>query len=167
VIMESYQVFLLSNFNTVVRTHLCSQVVQNQVMALYGGKAAFQEYVKAHQDKFYSALKDNFQTCCQPEFLLNRGSVRLTLRFNSFSVILTNVPKPITSSQLLCRTSQVARLLSSKTYLRRAHIGIYVGTQEILSSKSNTSSSINRSTHPAVGRRVKSTPTSSFKSVYK
>jgi hypothetical protein len=69
--------------------------------------------------------------------------------------------------QLLCRMSQVARLLFSKIYLCRAHIGIYVGTQEILSSKSNTSSSINRSAHPADGRRVKSTPTSSFKSVYK
>jgi hypothetical protein len=69
--------------------------------------------------------------------------------------------------QLLCRTSHVARLLSSKNYSRRDHIGIYVGIQEILSSKSNTSSSINRSGHPAAGRRVKSTPTSSFKSVYK
>jgi hypothetical protein len=44
--------------------------------------------------------------------------------------------------QLLCRTSQVARLLSSKNYWRRAHIGIYAGIQEILSSKSNTSSPI-------------------------
>ena len=69
--------------------------------------------------------------------------------------------------QLLCRTSQVARLLSSKKYSRRNHIGIYVGIQEILSSKSNTSSSINRSEHPAAGRRVKSTPTLSFKSGYK
>ena len=69
--------------------------------------------------------------------------------------------------QLLCRTSHVARLLSSKNYSRRDHIGIYVGIQEILSSKSNTSSSINRSEHPAAGRRVQSTPTSSFKSGYK
>ncbi len=69
--------------------------------------------------------------------------------------------------QLLCRTSQVARLLSSKNNSRRAHIGIYVGTQEILSSKSNTSSSINRSAHPTARRRVKSMPASSFKSVYK
>ena len=36
-IMEAYQVFLLVVFNTVARTHLCSQAVQNQVMALYGG----------------------------------------------------------------------------------------------------------------------------------
>ena len=34
VIMESYQVFLLFVFNTVARTHLCYQAVQNQVMAL-------------------------------------------------------------------------------------------------------------------------------------
>ncbi len=70
-IMESYQVFLLFLFNTVARTHLCSQAVQNQVMALYGGKTASKKYVKAHPDKFISALKDNFQTCCHPEFLLN------------------------------------------------------------------------------------------------
>jgi len=70
-IMESYQVFLLLVFNTVARTHLCSQAVQNQVMALYGGKAEFQEYVKAYPDKFFSALNNNFQTCCHPEFLLN------------------------------------------------------------------------------------------------
>ena len=38
------------------------------------------------------------------------------------------------SGQLLCRTSQVAWLLSIKNYSRKAHIGIYVGTQEILSS---------------------------------
>jgi len=71
VIMESYQVFLLFVFNTVARTHLCSQAVQNQVMALYGGKSAFREYVKAQPDKFFSALNDSFQTCCHPEFLLN------------------------------------------------------------------------------------------------
>ena len=70
-IMESYQGFLLLVFRTVARTHLCSQAVQNQVMALYGGKTAFREYVKAHPDKFFSALKDSFQTCCHPEFLLN------------------------------------------------------------------------------------------------
>jgi hypothetical protein len=69
--------------------------------------------------------------------------------------------------QLLCRTSQVERLLSRKIHLHRANIGIYVGIQEILSSKSNTSSSINRSEYPATGRIVKSTLTSSFKSVYK
>ena len=68
-IMESYQGFLLYVFNTVARTHLCSQAVQNQVTALYGGKTAFREYVKAHPDKFFSALKDSFQTCCHPEFL--------------------------------------------------------------------------------------------------
>jgi len=68
--------------------------------------------------------------------------------------------------QLLCRTSQVARLLSSKNYLRRAHIVIYVGIQDILSSKSNTSSSINQSDHPAAKRTVKSTPSLSSKSVY-
>ena len=73
----------------------------------------------------------------------------------------------ILAALLPCRTSQVARLLSSKNYSRRDHIGIYVGIQEILSSKSNTSSSINRSEHPAAGRREKSTPTSSFKSGYK
>jgi hypothetical protein len=72
VIMKSYQGFLLLVFVTVARTHLCSQAVQNQVMALYGGKTAFQEYVKAHPDKFFSALKDSFQTCCHPEFLLNK-----------------------------------------------------------------------------------------------
>jgi hypothetical protein len=70
-IMESYQGFLLYVFNTVARTHLCSQAVQNQVMALCGGKSAFREYVKAHPDKFFSALKDSFQTCCHPVFLLN------------------------------------------------------------------------------------------------
>ena len=70
-IMASYQNFLLFVFATVAKTHLCSQAVQNQVMALYGGKTAFQEYVKAHPDKFFSALKDSFQTCCHPEFLLN------------------------------------------------------------------------------------------------
>ena len=70
-------------------------------------------------------------------------------------------------SQLLCRTSQVARLLFSKNYSRRAHTGIYVGIQEILSSKSNTSSSINQSESLAAERRIKSTPTSSFESVYK
>ena len=69
--MESYQVFFLSVFNTVARTHLCSQAVQNQVMALYGGKAELQEYIKAYPDKFFSALNNNFQTCCHPEFLLN------------------------------------------------------------------------------------------------
>jgi hypothetical protein len=71
VIMESYQVFLLFVFATVAKTHLCSQAVQNQVMALYGGKTAFQEYVKAYPDIFFSALEDSFQTCCHPEFLLN------------------------------------------------------------------------------------------------
>jgi len=70
-IMESYQGFLLFVFNTVARTHLCSQAVQNQVMALCGGKTAFRKYVKAQPDKFFSALKDSFQTCCHPEFLLN------------------------------------------------------------------------------------------------
>jgi hypothetical protein len=40
-IMESYQVFILLVFNTVARTHLCSQAVQNQVMALFGGKASY------------------------------------------------------------------------------------------------------------------------------
>jgi hypothetical protein len=70
-IMESYQGFLLYVFNTVARTHLCSQAVQNQVIALYMGKSAFRKYVKAHRDKFFSALKDSFQTCCHPEFLLN------------------------------------------------------------------------------------------------
>jgi hypothetical protein len=70
--MEYYQVFLLFVFNTVARTHLCSQAVQNQVTALYGGKTAFREYVKAHPDKFFSALEDSFQTCCHPEFLLNK-----------------------------------------------------------------------------------------------
>jgi len=70
VIMASYQIFLLFVFVTVARTHLCSQAVQNQVMALYGGKTAFQEYVKAHPDKFFSALNYSFQTCCHPEFLL-------------------------------------------------------------------------------------------------
>jgi hypothetical protein len=39
---------------------------------LYGGKTAFREYVKAHPDKFFSALEDSFQTCCHPEFLLNK-----------------------------------------------------------------------------------------------
>ena len=70
-IMESYQGFLMFVFNTVARTHLCSQAVQNQVTALYGGKTAFREYVKAHPDKFFSTLEDSFQTCCHPEFLLN------------------------------------------------------------------------------------------------
>jgi hypothetical protein len=42
-IMESYQGFLMFVFNTVARTHLCSQAVQNQVMALYGGKSAFRK----------------------------------------------------------------------------------------------------------------------------
>jgi hypothetical protein len=70
--MESYQVFLLFVFNTVARTHLCSQAVQNQVTALYGGKTAFREYAKVHPDKFFSALEDSFQTCCHPEFLLNK-----------------------------------------------------------------------------------------------
>ena len=70
-IMESYQVFLLFVFDTVARTHLCSQAVQNQVTAVYGGKTAFREYVKAHPDKFFSALEDSSQTCCHPEFLLN------------------------------------------------------------------------------------------------
>jgi hypothetical protein len=59
-IMESCQDFLLSVFNTVARTHLCSQAVKNLVMDLYGGEAAFQEYVKAHLDKFFSALNNNF-----------------------------------------------------------------------------------------------------------
>jgi hypothetical protein len=36
-----------------------------------------------------------------------------------------------------------------------------------LSSKPNTSSSINQSEYPAAGRRVQSTPTSNFKSAYK
>jgi hypothetical protein len=38
---------------------------------LYEGKTAFREYVKAHSDKLFSALKDSFQMCCHPEFLLN------------------------------------------------------------------------------------------------
>ena len=70
--MESYQVFLLAVFNNVARTHLCLQAVQKQFMALYRGEAAFQEYVKAHPDKYFSALNVNFQTCCHPEFLLNK-----------------------------------------------------------------------------------------------
>jgi hypothetical protein len=41
-------------------------------MHLYRGEAAFQEYVKAHPDKFLSALNNIFQTCCHPEFLLNK-----------------------------------------------------------------------------------------------
>ena len=40
-IMEAYQDFILVVFDLVPRTHLCSQAVQNQVMALYGGEAAF------------------------------------------------------------------------------------------------------------------------------
>jgi len=67
--------------------------------------------------------------------------------------------------QLLCRTSQVALLLTSKNHSCRANIRIYAGIQEILSSTSNLSSSINRSNRPAAGLRVKSTPTSSSKSV--
>jgi hypothetical protein len=51
--------------------------------------------------------------------------------------------------------------------LRRAHIGIYVGIQEILSSNSNTSSPIDQSEYPANQQRVQSMPTSSFKSGYK
>jgi hypothetical protein len=34
--MEAYHVFLLVVFDSVARTHLCSQAVQNQVVALYG-----------------------------------------------------------------------------------------------------------------------------------
>ena len=71
-IMEAYRFFLLVVFDAVARTHLCSQAVQNQVMALYGGEAAFREFIKAHPDKFFSALSDKFQTCCHPEFLLNK-----------------------------------------------------------------------------------------------
>jgi hypothetical protein len=40
-IMEAYQVFLLLVFDAVARTHLCSQAVQNQVMALYKGGSSF------------------------------------------------------------------------------------------------------------------------------
>ena len=81
--------------------------------------------------------------------------------------LLTPLPLQMSSSQLLCRTSQVEGILSRAIYLRRANIGVYVGIQEILGSKSNTSSSINRSDSPAARRRVKSTPASSFKLVYK
>jgi hypothetical protein len=91
------------------------------------------------------------------------------LQIPSFVSPITTTPSQHKSAikQLLCRTSQVARLLSSKNYSRRDHIGIYAGIQEILSSKSHTSTSINRSEHPAAGRREKSTPTSIFKPGYK
>jgi len=93
--------------------------------------------------------------------LYMQGYVQRALKLFQHTCTKTQNP------QLLCRTSQVARLLSSKNYSRRNHIGIDVGIQEILSSKSNTSSSINQSEHIAAGRRVKPTPTSSFKSGYK
>ncbi len=102
------------------------------------------------------------QNCsCQLSYLLLTATVRLPRLEDTHGQHISVLD---ILSQLLCRTSQVAWLLSSKNYSRRDHIGIYVGIQEILSSKSNTSSSINRSEHPAAGRRVKSTPTSSFKS---
>ena len=71
-IMEAYRVFLITVFDDITRIHLCSQAIQNQVMALYGGKALFHAYIKAHPNKFFSALNDNFQTCCHPEVLLNK-----------------------------------------------------------------------------------------------
>jgi hypothetical protein len=71
-VMESYHVFLLSVFKTIARTHLCSQTVQNQVKDLFGGKASFHAYIKAHSNKFVSAGHNNFQTCCHPEFLINK-----------------------------------------------------------------------------------------------
>ena len=70
--MENYQVFLLTVFGTIARTHLCSQAVHNQVMASYGGKATFHPYVKAHPNTFFSTLNDKLQTCCHPEFLINK-----------------------------------------------------------------------------------------------
>ena len=36
-IIEAYRVFLLTFFETVARTQLCSQAVQNQVIVLYWG----------------------------------------------------------------------------------------------------------------------------------
>ncbi len=33
---------------------------------------AFQEFAKAHPDKFFLALSNKFQTCCHPEFPLNK-----------------------------------------------------------------------------------------------
>jgi hypothetical protein len=70
--MYAYQDFLLVVFDAVARTHLCSQAVQNQAMALDRGEAAFREFVKAHPDKFFATLSNKFQTCCHPEFLLNK-----------------------------------------------------------------------------------------------
>ena len=55
-IMEACHVFLSVVFNAVASTHLCSQAIQNQVMALYGGEAAFREFVKARPDQFFYAL---------------------------------------------------------------------------------------------------------------
>ena len=51
-IMEAYRVFLITVFDDVTRIYLCSQAIQNQVMALYGGEALFHVYVKAHPNKF-------------------------------------------------------------------------------------------------------------------
>ena len=74
-IIEAYRVFLLTFFEPVARTHLCSQAVQNQVIALYGGRHCFTmctSNVKSHPDKLFSAWHDKFQMCCHPEFLLNK-----------------------------------------------------------------------------------------------
>ena len=71
-IMEAYRVFLITVFDDITRIHLCFQAIQNQVLALYGGEALFHTHIKAHPNKFFSALNDKVQMSCHPEFLLNK-----------------------------------------------------------------------------------------------
>ena len=127
-IMDAYRVFLITVFDDITRIHLCSQAIQNQVMALYKGEALFHAYIKAHPNKFFSALNDKFQMSCHPEFLLNKRYHndctklyaklwdKIYSEIDFLSVILINVPKPGTS---LVKQMVLFHLSYLKELLRR------------------------------------------------
>ncbi len=103
-IMETCQVFLLSVFDSVARTHLCSKVGHNQIMALFGGKATFYMYVRVNPDKFFSTLSNKLLTTIILSFYSIKSTkmnipncmltcwTRFTPELDPISEILINVP---------------------------------------------------------------------------
>ena len=108
-IMEYYQVFLLFVFNAVARTHLCSQAVQNQVTALYGGRQHSENTPRPIRTSssllwkilFKRAVILSFSSISSTEMNIPNGmqncGMRFTPKFDLISVILINVSKAITS----------------------------------------------------------------------
>jgi hypothetical protein len=72
-IMDSYFHFLVTVFIVTNKVQLCSIVVKNQVISLFGGKAYFNLYLANNDGKFILATNDEkkYITCYHPEALLN------------------------------------------------------------------------------------------------